>query len=409
MATFIYKARDGSGVLITGSLETDNKESLEASLDRMGLIPITITPKKDASFNIGVNRFFEKITPEDLILFTRQLATLYRAGLPLTRGLETIQGQISNDKLKGVIGEVVIDIKEGNSFAYALGRHPKVFSELYVSMIEAAETAGILDEILDRLASMAEKDAENKARVKAALLYPKIVVVAILVAVVVLMTFVMPSFVNLYGAFNVTLPLPTRLLIAISKFFTVYWYIILVIIAAPVLFVRWWLKTERGEYSWDKWKLKLPIFGPIMLKTTLSRFARVLGALFRSGIPVLQALDIVSRAVDNKLVARAVRDIAYDVKEGKRLSEPMADVEASPGLFPPMVIQMVAVGEDVGALDEMLERSSDYLDEEVNYSIRNLTTVIEPVLLVVIFGMVLFLALAIFLPIWDLVNLTKRG
>lgn len=408
MSTFIYKARDNSGALITGSLEADKREIIEAQLDGMGLIPITVKESKSQFFRKDISDVFEKITDVDLILFTRQLSTLYKAGIPLLQGLETLIDQVEKKKFKEIIKKIVKDIEEGKSLATAISYYPKVFNEVYISMIEAGEAAGILADILDRLCLMIETDAENRSRIKAATLYPKIVVLAIVVAIVVMMTFVVPSFAKLYSGYNATLPLPTRMLIGISNFFADAWYIIFALIIIATLSVRRYIKTERGAFALDKWKLKFPIFGPIILKSTLSRFARVLGSLFRSGIPVLEAFDIVSRTVDNKIVSKVVREIRESVKSGKNIADPMGNVESFPNLFPSMVVQMVAIGESTGSLDEMLLKVSDYLDQEAAYSIKNLTTSLEPILLLFIFAMVLFLALAIFLPMWDLVKLTGR-
>ena len=408
MSTFIYRARDSSGALIAGSLEADKKEILEAKLDGMGLIPITVRESKGQFYQKDIRDVFEKITDEDIILFTRQLSTLYKAGIPLLQGLETLIDQVEKKKFKEIIKKIVKDIEEGKSLASAISHYPKVFNEVYISMIEAGEAAGILAEILDRLCLMIETDAENRARIKAATLYPKIVILAIVVAIVVMMTFVVPSFAKLYSGYNATLPLPTRMLIGISNFFTDAWYIIFGLIGIVTLSIQRYIKTERGEFVVDKWKLKVPIFGPIILKSTLSRFARVLGSLFRSGIPVLEAFEIVSRSVDNKIVSKAVNEIRESVRSGKSIADPMGNVASYPNLFPSMVVQMVAVGESSGSLDEMLLKVSDYLDQEASYSIKNLTTSLEPILLLIIFGIVLFLALAIFLPMWDLVKLTGR-
>ncbi|HCY18621.1 MAG TPA: type II secretion system F family protein, partial [Deltaproteobacteria bacterium] len=268
----------------------------------------------------------------------------------------------------------------------------------------AGEAGGILDDILDRLATMQEKIQEINSKVKSATLYPKIVVGAVIIAIIILVTFAIPQFAKLYSGFNVPLPLPTRILIVISNLFTSYWYLVAVLIIAPILIFRWYIRTEKGHYNWDKFKLAIPIFGLFSLKVTMSRFARVFGALYKSGLPILQSLDIVSRVVDNKLISKSIKDIETDVRGGKSLSELMDQAR----LFPPMVVQMVKVGEDTGALDEMLEKVAQYYDQDVDYTIRNLTTILEPVLLVFIFGMVLFLALALFLPMWDIVKFTRR-
>lgn len=404
MPSFSYRARNRSGVLVTGNVEAVTKTNAETNLDKMGLIPISVKPAKKTFELPNINLLLQKISPQDTILFSRQLATLFTAGIPLTRALFTLETQLVNKKLTNIIKTVREDVEGGSTFAHALKKHPHVFDETYYSMVEAGEAGGILDSILERLAGMKERVSEINSKVKSATLYPKIVIAAIIVAIVFLMWFVVPKFATLYSSFNVPLPLPTKILISISNFFVSYWYLAAVAVIAPILLFKWYIKTDAGHYNWDKWKLKIPVFGPFSQKATMSRFARIFGALYKSGLPILQSLDIVSRVTDNRLISRAVKDIEADIRGGKSLSDLMAQSH----LFPPMVIQMVRVGEETGALDDMLEKIAQYYEQEVEHTIRNLTTSLEPILLGVIFGMVLFLALAIFLPMWDIVKFVRR-
>jgi len=405
MPFFKYRARDREGSLVTGRLEAEDTAALEEALDSMGLIPISVSSSNKASSGRSrLKRLFEQIPQKDIILFSRQLATLFAAGVPLTRALGTLEKQVSTDAFREVIKKVREDVEGGGTFSAAIARHPKVFPELYAHMVEAGEAGGILDEVLDRLAFMLERASENRAKVKSAMLYPKIVLGAIVVAIVVLMTFVIPKFSKMYASFKVPLPLPTRMLIALSNIFVHYWYLPLAAAAAVYLVFRLYTSTDKGRINWDKLRLRFPIFGPIILKSIHSRFARVLGSLYKSGLPILQSLDISSRAVENKLIAEEVKKIEDEVREGKSLSEPMAESAH----FPPMVVQMVLVGEDTGNLDDMLEKVAQYYDNEVDASIRNLTTTLEPVLLAFIFVIVLFLALAIFLPMWDILKIVRR-
>jgi len=401
---FYYRARNSTGVLVTGNLEAATKAAAEIDLDRMGLIPLSVKPAKKSFELHDINSLFQTITPQDTIIFSRQLATLFTAGIPLTRALFTLETQLTNKKLTNVIKTVREDVEGGSTFAQALKKHPHVFDETYYSMVEAGEAGGILDNILERLAGMKERIHEINSKVKSATLYPKIVVVAILIAATILMTFVVPKFTKLYLNFNVPLPLPTRMLIAASNFFSSYWYLVAIAAILPVILFKWWVRTDTGHFNWDKWKLSIPIFGPFSQKATMSRFARVFGSLYKSGLPILQSLDIVSRVTDNRLISKTVNDIEMDIRSGKSLS----DLMEKSRLFPPMVVQMVRVGEETGALDEMLEKVAQYYDQEVDYTVRNLTTSLEPVLLTGIFLMVLFLALAIFLPMWDIVSIVKR-
>lgn len=404
MPLFRYRARDRAGALVTGSLEADNKAILETSLDKMGLIPISVAEGRPSFQLPDIKKYFEKAEQTDVILFSRQLATLFSAGIPLTKALSTLERQFKSPAFTDILRRLRNDIEGGSSFAAALAKHPKVFPEIYSNMVEAGEAGGILDSVLDRLALMFEKNAENKAKVKSATLYPKIVVGAIVVAIIILMNFVVPRFAKLYAGFNVDLPLPTRLLIKFSTIFNQYWYIVLFVSTGLFLAGRLYLRSETGAREWDGIKLKIPVFGPLMLKSILSRFSRVLGALYKSGLPILQSLDIASRSVENRVIAAEIKLIEDYVRAGKSISEPMTESSH----FPPMVAQMVAVGEETGNLDVMLEKTAEYYDREVDSAIRNLTTSLEPLLLAFIFGIVLFLALAIFLPMWDILKVVRR-
>ncbi len=406
MASFRYRARDKHGALITGLLEASDRSQTEASLDKMGLIPISIAsggPSFETFFRLDM--LLRSSVPQmEIIIFSRQMATLFGAGVPLTRALSTLERQIKSPAFSSVVKKIREDVEGGGSFSGALKAHPSVFSELYANMAEAGEAGGILESVLDRLASMLEKNAENRAKVKSAILYPKIVLGAIVAAIVILMNIVVPRFARLYATFKVDLPLPTRILIALSDAFASYWYIAAFMALFFFFGARVYLSTESGKYNRDRFMLKVPVFGPLLLKSVISRFSRVLASLYRSGLPILQSLDIVSRAVENKLLESEIKLIEENVRAGKTLSGPMSES----GSFPPMVVQMVAVGEDTGNLDEMLDKTAEYYDREVDASIRNLTTLLEPILLAIIFGIVLFLALAIFLPMWDILKIVRR-
>lgn len=404
MPSFIYRARDKYGALVTGSLEAASMDEIEASLDRMGLIPIKVMPGKTSLKLPDLKRYFDKIPPQELIIFSRQLATLFGAGVPLTKSLFTLERQASAEAFRRIVKSLREDIEAGSGLAAAIRKHPAVFPELYASMVEAGEAGGILEEVLKRLAAMLEKNSENRAKIKSATLYPKIVVGGLAIAIIILMSFVVPRFSQLYSSFKIELPLPTRMLIAISDFAQMYWYIFLAGGISLFIALKAFLRTERGKDFRDRSIIKIPIFGPLILKSVLSRFSRVLGSLYRSGLPILQSLDIVSRAVDNRLIAAEVKRIEGEVRAGRPLSEELG----KSGQFPPMVVQMVGVGEDTGNLDEMLDKVSEYYDQEVDASIRNLASTLEPVLLAFIFAVVLFLALAIFLPMWDIIKVVKR-
>jgi len=386
-------------------MDAGKKEAVADHLAGMGLIPVQIE-EETPSFFAGSDVFtmVKKVTTQDLIVFSRQLATLVSSGVPFIQCLATLEKQAESPRLKAAIAEIRRDIEAGGSFSDALAKHPKIFNKMYVSMIRAGETAGILDDILDRLAVLSEHDAETRARVKTALRYPMIVVIAISLAFVFLVSFVIPKFVVIFDRFKTELPLPTRILLGINYAVQHYWYLIITGIALLVWLVIWYVNTPDGRWKWDKLKLKIPVFGMVFQKVAISRFARIFSAMQKSGLSMLLTLEIAEETVGNVVIARVVEEMRDNLREGKGLLGPM---EAS-GLFPPLVVQMMAVGEETGNLDTMLNKVSDYYDVDVEYALKNLATMIEPILLLFVGGMVLFLALGIFLPMWNMLSLFKK-
>lgn len=405
MPLYRYRARDNDGALFAGTMEAVRKEGVADQLSGMGYIPVLIEEQAPSRLSgIDLNALFTKVTPQDLIVFSRQLATLMSAGIPFIQGLLTLEKQSENPLLKAAISQVRRDVEGGSSFSDALARHPKIFSKLYVSMIRAGEAAGILDEILNRLALLAEHEAETRERVKTAVRYPMIVVIAISGAFAFLVTFVIPKFAAIFAQFKTALPLPTRILININYVVQHYWYLIIIGIALLVGGVIWYLRTPGGRWQWDRLKLKLPVFGLLFQKVALSRFARIFSAMQKSGLSMMLTLEIAGETVGNVVISRVMEKMGDSLRDGKGLTAPM---ETS-GLFPPLVIQMMSVGEETGQLDTMLNKVSDYYDTDVEYALRNLSTMIEPILLLFVGGMVLFLALGIFLPMWNMMSLFKR-
>lgn len=405
MPQYRYKARDKDGTVHIGVLEAGKRELVADHLASAGLIPVQIDEQTSSAIDwTGLGLGLRRVSSEGLIIFSRQLATLLGAGIPLLQGLTAIELQTENPRLKRIITVIRRDIEAGKAFSEALARHPAVFSNMYVSMIRAGETAGILDEILERLAVLAEHEADMRSRVKTAMRYPLIVVVAICLAFAFLVSFVIPRFAAIFSRFKTELPLPTRILIGLNNAVHNYWHIILVAAIVVTTGVVWYLKTPSGRWQWDGFKLRLPVFGPLFQKVALSRFARVFAAMQKSGISMMLTLDIVAETVGNVVISKAVTVMKEALREGKGLVKPM---EAS-GLFPPLVIQMMAVGEETGNIDMMLEKVSDYYDRDVDYTLRNLSTMIEPILLLFIGGMVLLLALGIFLPMWDMIRLFRK-
>jgi type II secretory pathway component PulF len=408
MARFRYKARDKSGSLMTGILESPGRDAAAVQLSQLGYLPVRIQEATGWDWRESLKTLEEsltQVTPQDKIILTRQMATLIDAGLSFVAVFDALIDQTANPRLRGTLIQVRRDVEGGMRFSDSLAKHPAVFDELYVSMVRAGEEAGALDEMLNRLASLAEHDAEVRARIKSATRYPKIVIVALVTAFVVLTVFVLPRFTAMYAQFNATLPLPTRIMIGISNMVQSYGLVLLAAAVAAFVGAGYYVRSERGRPVWDAFKLKLPIFGPIFLKSALSKFARVFGTLNRCGLPALQALEIVSKTVNNVAVSRAIDAVQDGARQGKGIVQPMRATK----LFPAGVLQMVAIGEDTGQLEPMLMKVSEYYDREVDYSLRTLATSIEPLLLAVIGGGVLFLALAIFLPWWNLIHVFKGG
>jgi len=408
MPAYEYRARDRAGKATQGVLEAEGTAAAAHQLDRLGFYPISIEPQRpgrraDYSF-ARLNSYFSRVQPEDFILFNRQMATLISAGLPFLRSLGTIRDQTKSPRLRKILEAVYSEIESGSSFSAALAHHPETFSELYISMIRAGEEGGLLEKVLDRLATLAEQESVQRSRISAALRYPLFVSAALVVAFFILMKFVIPKFVQLYANFGGELPIPTRLMIFANVLFQRFWIPGAVLLVAAILGVRFALGTPAGRQLWDTWKIRLPIFGPLFLKSSLSRFSSVFSALLRSGVPLLKTLEIAAATVGNVKIKNVILGIRESVQEGQSIAGPMR----AQTVFTPMVVQMVAIGEETGKLDEMLDKVSDYYESEVEFAIRNLTTAIEPLLIVVIGGAVLFLALAIFMPWWNVVSFIKR-
>lgn len=402
MPLFKYKARDRFGMAVTGQMEAVTPGAVAERLSESGYFPVSI---KRALPSLTLPHIpFGHIKPEALIFFTRQLATLLRVGIPILSSFETLARQTKNRRLRSVIMAILRDVEGGSSLSDAMAKHPRAFSEVFLNTIRAGETGGFLVEALERLADLAEHETETKAKIKAATRYPIFVIVAIFLAIGIITTFVVPKFALLYSAFRAQLPLPTRVVLWISLFIRNNWYFILGGILGILGALRLYIRTKKGRLQWDSLKLQAPIFGPLTLKLTMSRFAHILGVMVRCGIPILKSLEIVSRAVGNRVIDLAIERVALEIEKGKTLAEPMS----KDPIFPPLVVQMVAVGEKTGELDNLLQKTSEHYDMEAEYTIKNLATALEPVLLVFVGAMVFFLALSVFLPMWDMIKFVRR-
>ncbi len=347
-----------------------------------------------------LNRRFARVKLSNLIVFTRQFATLFSAGVPIGTILERLSQQAANPKLKDTVEIIKNDVNGGMPLSEAFSKHSSIFSPLYVNMLKVGEESGTLDIVLDRLANILETELDTKNKIKTATRYPKMVISAIVVAFIIIITFVIPKFVSLFTHFGAKLPLPTRILIGINYVFHHYWWMVLIAVVALVFAFKEYKKTENGKYNIDKYVLKMPVIGSLIHKIYVSRMIRILGLLYKSGITIIDSLSIVSNVTGNVIAKQAVDEIRKDVEGGTTIATPFS----KSSFFPNVVSDMVSVGEETGRLDEMLFKAADYYDEEIDYAIKNLSSAIEPILLVFIAGMVLVLALGVFLPMWNMIN-----
>ena len=400
--TYTYRARDRKGALLTGELVGESPDLVLAKLREMQYIPLEVT-KKNAGLKREITLRPGRVKLKDLAIFSRQFATMINSGLPLLRTLSILEEQSDSTELKKVVGQMRVDVEKGSSLSGSMEKHPRAFSRLYVSMVKAGETAGTMDEVLLRLADTIEREVSLRHKIKSAMTYPIVVMVMVTLILVAMLLFVVPTFEDLYSSLGGTLPLPTRILLAISDTFRSSFLLIALVMVGIAFGFKTWKKTEGGRYRWDKIKLKLPIFGTLFHKAALARFARTLGVLSRSGVPILQSLDIVSVTVNNEVIARAVKDVQESVKGGESLAAPLARHD----VFPAMVVQMMAVGEETGALDTMLEKIADFYDEEVSAAVESLTSIIEPVMIAIVGGAVGAIVICLYMPLFNIINLIK--
>lgn len=403
--TFTYKVRDRQGKLVEGQLDADNAQLVVSKLRSMGYVPIEIQAagKQTLSRELKIPGLSDRIKLKDVAVFSRQFATMINAGLSLLRSLYILAEQTESKPLAEVANQVRMDVERGSSLSAALARHPKAFNRLYVAMVRAGEIGGVLDSVLLRLADTIEKQVELRRKVKSAMTYPAVVAVLVLLILTAMLLFIIPMFEDLYKELGGSLPLPTQVLINISAFARKIWYLIFVAEIAAVFFFRKWINSEEGRKRWDAIKLRLPVFGGLVRKTALARFSRTLSALVRSGVPILESLDIVAETSGNHVVAEATRDTQAAVKRGEPLARKLEDHP----VFPPMVVQMMAVGEETGALDEMLDKIADFYDQEVEATVDALTSLIEPLLIVVMGVCVGGMVIALYMPMFNIIKLIK--
>jgi type IV pilus assembly protein PilC len=397
MPTFTYSARPAMGGDIrNGEIDLKTKEEVFAHLHRQKLIPVAVR-EKPREFNLSLGG---GIKTREIVIFTRQFATMINAGLPLVQSLEILAEQTENASFQKIIRDVLYDVESGNTLADAMGKHPKAFSKLFVSMVSAGEAGGILDTILLRLAVFLEKADALARKVKGAMIYPGVVLTVAAAAVIILLIFVIPTFQDMFAASGVPLPLPTQIVIGISEFLQSFWWAILAGAAALFFLIRQFYKTDQGELLIDSFLLKFPILGDVQRKAAVARFTRTLGTLVSSGVAILDGLEITAKTAGNRVIQDAVMNSRASIAGGDTISGPLRQSNA----FPPMVVQMINVGEQTGGLDEMLSKIADFYDDEVDAAVSALLSVLEPVMIVVLGVVVGGMIVAMYLPIFDMVG-----
>lgn len=402
MPVFAYRGRGARGELVTGTLEAVDQGAVADQLLNTGVTPVDIRAAP-ARGEGGVDGWWAKLAPArvtllDAMLFSRQMYTLLKSGVPMLRALAGLQESAINPVLRNVVADLRVSLDAGRELSTAMRRHPDVFSAFYVSLVRVGETTGQLDEAFNRLFGYLEFEREVRERIKTALRYPLIVMLVISAAVAIVNFAVIPAFAKIFEASKVELPLLTRVLIGTSEFFLAYWPLLIGAVAVAIVAFVSYTGSEQGKYHWDRIKLRIPIAGSIILKATLARFARAFAIATRAGVPIVQALSVVASVVDNAFLARRIEQM----REGVERGESVLRTAVTTGVFTPVVLQMIAVGEETGELDELLSEVADMYEREVDHEIKNLSTNVEPIITIALGVLVLILALGVFLPIWEM-------
>ncbi|WP_286240534.1 type II secretion system F family protein [Neptuniibacter halophilus] len=404
MAHFSYRGRNREGAEVNGRVEAASASMAASQLSSEGIIPVNIeqvtaaagteqSQKKSTQI-----RLFQKITLDELIMFSRQMFSLTKAGVPITRAMRGLANTVQNPLLSETLSQLADDLEKGNALSSAMRKHPKVFTELYVSIIHVGENTGQLDLAFRQMAGYLELEQQTVKQVKQATRYPMFVMIAITIAIAIINVFVIPAFKSVFDSFGGEMPWQTQVLIAISDFTVNWWHSMLaVLVLAIILFIRW-KRSETGRLTWDRKKLKFPIVGPIFYRITLGRFSRTFSIVLKAGVPIEQGLSIVANAVGNSYIGQKVAGMRQGIERGESFTQTAHQA----GMFSPLVMQMLAVGEETGRVDQMLEEAAGFYEQEVEYDLKNLTSAIEPILIIAIGAMVLVLALGVFLPLWEL-------
>jgi MSHA biogenesis protein MshG len=407
MPTFAYRARNNRGDAVKGEIEAASADAVATQLLNSGVTPIEITAsqaKKELFKNLNLQLGSSKPTLDDLILFCRQMYTLNKAGVPIIRGITGLADTTKNLALKEALKRILLELESGRELSTAMGQQGDLFSSLMISMVRVGENTGKLDDAFIQLSQYLELDRDTRNRIKSAMRYPMFVIIAISLAIGILNIFVIPAFAGVFSKMNMELPWQTQALIGISNFAVAYWPHIIGLISAAVIGFNHYVKTPNGKYRWDRAKLHFPIVGSIITRALLARFARTFAMASKSGVPLIQTLGVVAKAVDNDYVAEKVLSMRNGIERGDSLTR----TAVATGLFTPLVLQMLNVGEETGAIDDMLNEVADFYEREVDYELKGIASAIEPILIVFVGILVLIMALGIFLPMWDMTRLAGR-
>ncbi len=413
MPVFSYEAINKNGLTVKGSVEADSSEAAENMLGERGYVPTRITAGKDAAYSgyssegggilARLRAMMNTFKASELIIFTKQFRSMMKAGVPIIRLLQVLEAQTPNPAIRNAITRMVADIRQGGTLFDAIEKHPQIFSPLYVSMIKAGEISGTVPEVLQRLTYIIEHEAKIKSDMKAALQYPLTVLIALGVAFIVLLTFVIPKFAQIFIAAGLDLPLPTQIAVLMYNFLKNYWALLLGVIFATIFVLRGFFRTAGGRLTLDNLLLKIPLLGPLFLKAALSRFASIMAILYASGVHVMTSMEIVSATIGNRAISNQLDQVRERIREGQGIAQPLRSAKH----FTPMVVDMIAIGEESGNIEEMLREITAHYDDEVAYEVKTLSDAVGPILMVGLAVVVGFFALAIFLPMWDMTKMVK--
>ncbi|QYJ75859.1 type II secretion system F family protein [Shewanella sp. FJAT-52076] len=406
MPVYKYRGRNAQGQQVTGELDAASENAAADQLLSRAVIPLEFRETKPRGEGVSVSSLFRRrVSLEELQIFTRQMYSLTRSGIPILRAIAGLSETTHSQQMKQALDDISVQLTAGRPLSSAMNHHPEVFDALFVSMVHVGENTGKLEDVFLQLSGYLEREQETRRRIKSAVRYPTFVLIAISLAMVILNIMVIPKFADMFSRFGAELPWATRILIATSNFFVNYWWLLALLFVGLVGGLAYWHKTEQGEKKWDQWKLHMPAVGSIIERSTLSRYCRSFAMMMGAGVPMTQALSLVADAVDNAYM----HDKIVAMRRGIESGESMLRVSNHSKLFTPLVLQMVAVGEETGQLEQLLNDAADFYEGEVDYDLKNLTAKLEPILIGIVAGIVLILALGIYLPMWDMLNVVKGG